>query len=213
MKHTLRNVCFIIKIVESVAIMPPTHKFTKDEIITAALNLVRRDGVEALTARGLGAELGISSHPIFTAFQNMEEVQKEILEAAKNVYGDYSNKGLAEELPFQGVGIYYFRFAKDEPKLFELLFMKGSGTAASVADTLHLAHDNYETIISVIQKGYGLSRDNSHRIFETMWLYVHGISSLHVTGMIRFTDDEVYERMDDVFFGVLQKLKEETQGI
>ncbi len=192
--------------------MPPTHKFTKDEIITAALNLVRRDGVEALTARGLGAELGTSSHPIFTAFQNMEEVQQEILEAAKNVYGDYSNKGLTESPPFRGVGIYYFRFAKDEPKLFELLFMKGRGGASSVADTIHLAHGNYENILSVIQSDYGLTRDESHRLFETMWLFVHGIACLHVTGMIRFTDGEVYKRITDVFYGAVHELKKAREA-
>ena len=192
---------------ERIYLMPPIQKFTKDEIITAALNLVRKEGIEALTSRGLGAELGTSPHPIFTAFQNMEELQKEILKAAKTVYSDYSNRGLSESPPFKGVGINYFRFANDEPKLFELLFMKGSGSATSVADALHLAHDNYENILAVIQNDYGLLRDDSHRLFETMWLFVHGIACLHVTGMIRFTDDEVYKRLTGVFYGAVHELK------
>ena len=35
--------------------MPPKAKFTKNEIINAGLEIVRRDGFEALTARALGA--------------------------------------------------------------------------------------------------------------------------------------------------------------
>ena len=34
--------------------MPPKAKFTKAEIIEAALNIVRADGYEALTSRALG---------------------------------------------------------------------------------------------------------------------------------------------------------------
>ena len=52
--------------------MPPKAKFTKTEIIEAALNIVRTDGYEALTSRALGIYLGSSARPIFTVFKNME---------------------------------------------------------------------------------------------------------------------------------------------
>ena len=48
--------------------MPPKAKFTKAEIIEAALNIVRADGYEALTSRALGTYLGSSARPIFTVF-------------------------------------------------------------------------------------------------------------------------------------------------
>ena len=57
--------------------MPPKAKFTKAEIIEAALNIVRADGYEALTSRALGTYLGSSARPIFTVFKNMEEVQQD----------------------------------------------------------------------------------------------------------------------------------------
>ena len=40
--------------------MPPKFLFTRDEIIAAALNITRRAGPSALTARALAAELGCS---------------------------------------------------------------------------------------------------------------------------------------------------------
>lgn len=52
-----------------------------------------------ITARVLGTELGTSSCPIFTAFQNMEEVQKETIQAAKAIYNIYSDKAFDEDLP------------------------------------------------------------------------------------------------------------------
>ena len=55
--------------------MPPKAKFSREEIIDAAINIVREDGFDALTSRALGKKLGSSARPIFTVFQNMEEVQ------------------------------------------------------------------------------------------------------------------------------------------
>lgn len=40
--------------------MPLKPKFTREEIITAALKVISRDGIGALTAQALGKELEIS---------------------------------------------------------------------------------------------------------------------------------------------------------
>ena len=40
--------------------MPPKPKFSKEEIIDAALDIVSQNGVAALTARELGEKLGCS---------------------------------------------------------------------------------------------------------------------------------------------------------
>ena len=55
--------------------MPPRAKFSREEITDAAFAIVRAEGMQALTARSLGDALGSSARPIFTVFQNMEEVQ------------------------------------------------------------------------------------------------------------------------------------------
>ena len=49
--------------------MPPKFKFTREEIIQAALDLTRESGIAAVTARGLGAKLGSSVKPIFSLFE------------------------------------------------------------------------------------------------------------------------------------------------
>ena len=54
--------------------MPPKFRYTREEMIAAALELVRQGGKDALTARALGAKLGCSAKPIFGLFRNMEEL-------------------------------------------------------------------------------------------------------------------------------------------
>ena len=66
--------------------MPPKAKFTREQITKAALEIVREENFERLTARSLGKKMGSSACPIFTVFENMEEVQQAVLEAVKDVY-------------------------------------------------------------------------------------------------------------------------------
>lgn len=65
--------------------MPRQALFTKEEMVAKALQIVRENGVEALSARSLGAALGSSSRPIFTVFRNMEEVEVEVRTAARGL--------------------------------------------------------------------------------------------------------------------------------
>ena len=90
--------------------MPPKAKFTKKEIVQAALEIVRADGISSLTARALGLKLGSSSRPIFTVFTSMDEVLQEVEEAAKILYREYIQRGLQDTPAFKGVGTEYIMF-------------------------------------------------------------------------------------------------------
>lgn len=89
--------------------MPRKFMFTRDEIITAALKLVKTGGISALTARALGTELGSSSRPIFGLFKNMEEVQQEVLKAANVLYQSYLKEDMQKGIypPYKASGMAY----------------------------------------------------------------------------------------------------------
>ena len=141
--------------------MPPKCKFTKEEIIEAALEMVKADGIEAVTARALGAKLGTSSKPVFGLFQNMDELLQQVIRAARDEYNKYIKIGLAQESAFKGVGLQYILFAKNEPKLFQLLFMTQQNEKMDAAGTLPMIDDNYREILLSVQKMYGLDEDDS----------------------------------------------------
>lgn len=109
--------------------MPPKPKFSKEEIIDAALDIVSRDGVAALTARELGEKLGCSSSPIFTVFKSMDEVMQAIRDEAKRRYDKYVSRARDYYPSFKAIGILMLRYAKEQPKLFQLLFMTENAQA------------------------------------------------------------------------------------
>ncbi len=189
--------------------MPPKAKFTKEEVISAALSIVRSDGFEALTSRALGTRLGSSARPIFTVFQSMDEVQQAVIEAAKALYKEYVDQGLMWEHPFKGVGTQYILFSIQEPKLFQLLFMTEQPQIPDFSGVLPLIEESYEEILLSIQNDYGISECLAEKLYHHLWIYTHGIATLCATKMCRFTGDEISSMITEVCTGILKNIKED----
>lgn len=187
--------------------MPPKAKFSREEIISMALQMVQEGGAEAVTARELGARLGSSARPIFTVFESMEEVLAGVEEMARMRYGQYVQEGLAQTPAFRGVGMAYIQFAMREPKLFQLLFMSEQDGANDVEHILALIDQNYEAILQSVQEPYGLDRDKADRLYRHLWIYSHGIATLCATKVCSFTPEDIGEMLTEVFKGLLYKIK------
>ncbi|MBQ9922065.1 MAG: TetR/AcrR family transcriptional regulator, partial [Clostridia bacterium] len=69
--------------------MPPKVKITKKDIIKTALELVEQNGDDSLNARSIAAALNCSTQPVFSNFQSMEELQREVVNAAYEKYMDF----------------------------------------------------------------------------------------------------------------------------
>ncbi len=189
--------------------MPPKAKFTKNEIINAGLEIVRRDGFEALTARALGAELGSSARPIFTVFESMEEVQNAVISAARSLYGAYQERGLNEHNAFKGSGLGYIRFAAEQPKLFQLLFMKEAQAVPDLDNVLRQIDEYYDKIIAAVQSEYGFCHTAAKQLYLHMWIYSHGIAVLLATNVCKFTEKEISDMLTAVCVGLIRRFKEE----
>ena len=190
--------------------MPPKAKFTKDEMIAAALEIVRTEGPGALTARALGQKLGSSARPIFTIFQSMEEVAQEVVAAAKQLYAKYVEEGLSQkEIPaFKGVGMQYIRFALTEPKLFQLLFMSEQSQKPAVGEILPVIEEHYPQILDSVQKCYSFNQEEAEWLYRHLWIYSHGIAVLCATNMCTFTPEEMGNMLTEVCQAMLTEVRE-----
>ena len=183
--------------------MPPKPKFTKEEIVAAALELVSEKGIEALTARELGARLGSSARPIFTAFNSMEEVQEEVRTAALKRFESYAEKAMHYTPVFKQVGMQMILFAIEEPKLYQLVYMSENAGATDFESIVERLGDVAQLCVDVIQRDYGLSAEDAKTLFEHVWIYTFGIGALCATGMCRFSQDEIIQMLGQDFMAML----------
>ena len=169
--------------------MPPKVKFPKEQIVAAALNVARNKGLDGVTTRDIAAELGISTRPIFTFFRSMEEVRTAIRDAAREVYLRYAEKGLADSISFYGFGMQYICFAREEPELYRMLFLSRSEDGADNAMT-EMARTQ-EMVRNSLMEIYHMDAATADRYFRDLWLVVHSIASLIVTGSCPYQEKEI----------------------
>ena len=189
--------------------MPPKAKFTREEIVDAAFQIVRRKGFDALTARSLGAELQSSPRPIFTVFRSMEEVQNEVTNKGRRLYESYEDAGMSGKNAFKGSGTGYIRFAADEPKLFQLLFMREREVVPNPEKVLKSIDGYYEKILNAVEREYGFDRKTAERVYLHMWLYSHGIAVSIATKICTFTEEQISDMLTDVCASIIIKIKRE----
>lgn len=193
--------------------MPPKPKFTKDEIVAAALDIVSRKGVEALTARELGQTLGSSARPIFTIFRNMEELQQEVRQAAMGRFEAYAGQGMPGMPLFKQVGMQMVLFGAKEPKLYQLLFMRENRSAASFDDVFGALGATADMCIATIRQDYGLSDEDARMLFENMWIYTFGVGALCATRMCTFPVEKLGQLLSTEFQSLMLLVRSDPKPL
>lgn len=185
--------------------MPPKPKYTRDQIANAAFELVRESGIQALTARELGRAIGTSSSPIFTFFKDMDELKGEVFLLAKQRFDEYM--AVAEDFypTYKKRGLQWIRFASEEPKLFQWMFML-SPTNTGLADAVEQLRFSKQRDISIIMRDYNASAEDAEKLFQHMWIYAYGLCVLTTTGTCRFTEEEQTRLLGEQFNGIIGML-------
>lgn len=192
--------------------MPPKPKFTREEIVEAALRIAADKGLKALTSRELGAALGSSARPIFTVFDSMQEVFAEVRKAALSRFEEYADKARNFTPVFKQVGLQMIIFAQEQPKLYRLLFMSEKPEAETFDDIVRNLGDVALLCVDVMQEDYGLSREEAKLLFRHVWIYTYGVGALIASGMCSFSPEEVQEMLSSDFFAMLELIKSGKAG-
>lgn len=187
--------------------MPPKAKFTKEQITKAALSVVSEKGVQALTAKELGAALGTSTTPIFTVFNSMQEVQDAVMLAAMERFEEYAHKAAHIKPVFKQVGMRMILFAKEEPKLYQLIFMSSISEAQTFDDIYAHLGSVADECLDLLQKDYDLSKDNAKTLFEHVWIHTFGIGALCATGVCDFSHKQIAEMLTQDFTAMMMLMK------
>ena len=187
--------------------MPPKPKFTREEIVQTALDVVSRKGVEALTAKKLGDALGSSARPIFTVFTSMKEVQDAVRAAAMRRFESFAEQKLPGMPLVKQVGMRMVLFGAREPKLYQLLFMQENRNAVSFDDVFGELGPTAETCIALIRETYSLSETEARLLFENVWIYTFGVGALCATRVCHFSEEKLGEMLSTEFQAMMLLVK------
>lgn len=165
--------------------MPPTVRVTRDAVLHAACQLMRREGMEALNARAIAKELGGSTQPIFRLFTNMEDLHRELILYVARQFQAHAEADMAQsDSPYIQLCTTYLLYGRDEPELFKLLFMRDRVSEGQYSD-----QTNFDLVFNIIKKETPLDDETAMRFFERTWLFIHGLAVCIATKYIPCQDE------------------------
>ena len=98
----------------------------------------------------------------------------------------------------------YIRFAREEPELYRLLFLSRSGEYGAMKAMRHMQ----ELVRPALRDIYGITAEEADIYFRDMWLAVHSIATLVVTGNSLYSEDEIGTILTGFSVGICKAIKE-----
>ena len=180
--------------------MPPKSKYTAQEILDIAFNMVRCHGWTALSARAIADELKSSTMPIYAHFKSMENLEEEIIKKSLSLLLDYQTTIRTGD-PVLDSGIGYVLFAKEEQHLF-----KGINDVKYSRLLLKYGQSNFDLLMGPLSRDprvAAYTEDQHRQILFVQWVFIHGLAHLNNTILQdHFTHLEIPEvlaKANDIF--------------
>ncbi len=184
--------------------MPPRMIFQKEDVLSIAYEIVKKEGFEGLNARKIATQLNASVHPIFRHFADMEELKKAVYEKIYNKYQEYMLSGAKEEKAYKKMGISYIQFAKDYPEFFKIIFMQKTNLNV---EKFVMADEVGDDVIKAGQILTGLSYEEQKKFHVKVWIFTHGIACLVATKTVEFSEKEIEELLGNTVLEMLKGYK------
>ena len=171
--------------------MPAVRKVSKEQIINAAVDVLRDDGFFAINARSVAKKLGCSTQPIYFSFRNMEELKAALTERAIQMHTQRVRDSLriheGNDSRYSSYGMGFVKFAAEEKQLFRWLYLEGEQLGPYQNDVLT------SEVISVITEEFGYEEDVARRFHQDMVYFTYGLAILANTDHLHLTEAELRE--------------------
>ena len=171
----------------------PRVQITKDRILEAALQLLIREGHEAVNIKTVAKDLGCSTQPISWTFGNMENFRSALAQYAL----EYANRKMyvasADPMVEYGrVGTAYIDMAFDEPNLIRFLRsdekrLQGSGGLGGSFNAAARASRQ-----AAFARQYGCTEAEAGKFMLNMLIYTQGLVSMIVAGGLEIDRQTAY---------------------
>ena len=171
--------------------MPAVRKASREQIIDAAVAVLRDDGFSAINARSVARKLGCSTQPIYFSFQSMDELKAALSERAIRMHTRRVRDSLraheGSDSRYSSYGMGFVKFAAEEKQLFRWLYLEGKQLGPYQNDVL------LPEVIAVIVEEFGYTENIARRFHQDMTYFTYGLAILANTDHLHLTETELRE--------------------
>ena len=171
------------------------HGDLRASLIKATIEMINKQGVEAITMRGLSSWVGVSRTAAYRHFSNKMDLLtatategfKQFSLALRVARLDYSEDELGR---FRLMGQAYVEFAAQNPAYYRLMFgdisIQQTGALTEAADT---AFAELVAMLLTLQEVKKIKVEDEKMQARFAWSLMHGFSSLLINGKLQQIDD------------------------
>lgn len=185
--------------------MPPMPTISRDNVLNAAVTIVRNKGFDRVNARNLAEILNCSTKPLFRIYKNMEELKTDIFFFINEYFSKYIYENNGLEHGYLGLAMTYINFARVEPRLFKTIFMNNHITGDSIKNML--SDRDIGKLLMDMSVAAQISLEDARAVYQKMWLLSHGIASLVSSNSNTFETNEVNQLLSDALNGFVLQIK------
>ncbi len=158
--------------------MPPKTIFSKEDVVNAAFELVKKSGFRDFTARRIAEELNSSTAPVYSCFKNMDELRSEVLVRGEKLAFEYTMKPYTRSV-FLNMGTGFVLFAQENRELFRVMILESPETKGILDQFMKAL---YKELVrdEVLSK---LPEADRKELLRRMSIFSHGLASLICVGI------------------------------
>ena len=172
------------------------HGDLRRALLEEALRTIQADGVEHLTLRAVGEQLGVSRTALYRHFSDKQALLAAVgregfrmLRLALTAALEQHGRGREG---FDAMGVAYVHFAVTHPSHYRVMFGRFIESCSKDEEFVQEATAAFQVLVDslVEQQQAGLvRRDDPITIARFIWSIVHGIAMLVIDGQLRGADE------------------------
>jgi len=191
--------------------MPRKPKFTREEVLTSAFEIARNAGIQAVTAAAVAENMGYTGSSLFTHFDSMDALKQAVYDMAVRYADEYLSECLNYTPAFKEFGMRWVRFARKEPNLYTLLFVRNVFEKGNpVQEFSHL----FRVLQAEVQKNFGLSEAAAAELIDGCMTYANGIAHFVINGNAGdYSEESVGRGLSNICLGMVLLFKTREGGI
>ncbi len=153
--------------------------YSREQVVEAALELVREEGWGKVTTRAIAQKIGSSTMPIYSHVRSVKELEKELRVKAREIQKSFQQRPYSEHV-LLNLAFGYVVFARDEKNLFRFLYLESpdqldleNGEGMKESFFLEFGEDSEEGRALKELKSSG-----QEVLIRYTWIFTHGLAML-----------------------------------
>lgn len=177
--------------------MPPKKRIFKEDILEASIRVIKKQSASALTVRNIAAELQCSTQPIYSEFENIDCLKKELYKYASEKYLRFRFSNYKE------LAIAFLSFAKKEKELFKFLYLRRRDSGEKLPDDI-----NYTITVELLSKNLEMDPQRAKDMHHWMQYYCYTMGVMIATDYRDLTAEEISCELTELYSIMLRHYKE-----